>query len=80
VRIELELKAEGSMSERHPVCGQCLTPAVIRDRATRLYWCLGCAVTLLRAGDPVTDYEELDGGAQYAAELARGTSGTLRLR
>lgn len=61
-------------------CGSCSAPAVIIDRETRSPWCLDCAIGLLKAGDPVTDYTELAGGAMYSAELARGTTSTLRFR
>ena len=61
-------------------CGTCSAPAVIVDRETRSPWCLDCAIALVKTGDPVTDYEELDGGAMYTAELARGTTNTLRFR
>lgn len=67
------------MEQQHQ-CGSCGQPAVIIDHDTRSPWCLGCALDLLKAGEPVTDYTELNGGAMYTAELARGTTSTLRFR
>lgn len=61
-------------------CGSCGQAAVIVDRETTSPWCLDCAVALIKAGEPVTDYTELAGGAMYTAELARGTTSTLRFR
>jgi hypothetical protein len=63
-----------------PQCGSCGNQAVIVDNETRSPWCLGCALDLIKAGCPVTEYMELAGGAMYTTELARGTSSTLRFR
>lgn len=63
-----------------PTCGMCGETAVIVDNDTRTPWCLGCALDLIKAGSPVTDYTELAGGAMYTSELARGTTSTLRFR
>ncbi|WP_328914052.1 MULTISPECIES: hypothetical protein [unclassified Streptomyces] len=46
-------------------------PADLRDHETGLVWCLGCAVELVHAGDPVTDYVEFDEGDRYADLLNR---------
>lgn len=77
MRIVLELSEETVMEQQ---CGTCGGPAVIIDRETKSPWCLGCALGLIKAGEPVTDYTELAGGAMYTAELARGTTSTLRFR
>ena len=63
-----------------PDCGSCGQSAVIIDSETRSPWCLGCALDLLKAGDAITDYTELNGGAMYTSELGRGTTSTLRFR
>lgn len=67
------------MEQQHQ-CGSCGQPAVIIDAETSSPWCLGCALDLLKAGEPVTDYTELNGGAMYTSELGRGTTSTLRFR
>lgn len=63
-----------------PGCGMCGELAVIVDNETKSPWCLGCALDFVKAGEPVTDYTELAGGAMYTAELACGTTSTLRFR
>lgn len=61
-------------------CGTCGSPAVIIDRETRSPWCLPCATALVKTGDPITDYEPLDGAHAYEQLLAGGTTSTLRFR
>jgi len=66
------------------LCGQCgKTPAIIEDLDVEPAqgWCLGCALALVKVGDPIVNYRELQGGAMYTHELAeRGTTQTLRFR
>lgn len=52
-------------------CCQCPHRAAIIDHDTGKPWCLGCAVTLLRAGDPILAYTELAGGHEYARLLPK---------
>ncbi|MFH8385385.1 hypothetical protein ACH4E7_31350 [Kitasatospora sp. NPDC018058] len=40
-------------------------------------WCLGCATTLVRAGDPVINYRSLDGEREYQRVLAGGSTQVL---
>jgi hypothetical protein len=61
-------------------CGTCSQAAVIVDRETASPWCLDCAKGLLKAGDPVVDYEPLNGAHAYEQLLAAGTTSTLRFR
>ncbi|MFG3050696.1 hypothetical protein ACGFZP_07010 [Kitasatospora sp. NPDC048239] len=65
-----------------PVCAECRTaPAVIEDLDLQppRPWCLACALVLMKVGEPVTSYRELDGGGAYTRALAgTGTTQTLR--
>ncbi|ARF80086.1 hypothetical protein ACIG0C_13890 [Kitasatospora aureofaciens] len=60
-------------------CTQCSAPAVIEDLDVQppQPWCLGCATTLVRAGDPVLNYRSLSGGSEYQRILAGGSTQVL---
>jgi hypothetical protein len=66
------------------ICDECrVRAAVIEDLdvSPTLLWCLDCALVLVKVGDPVVNYRELDGGAMYTMALTdRGTTQTLRFR
>jgi hypothetical protein len=72
------------MAEQQVKCGECgIELAVVEDLDVQppKPWCLGCALGLLKIGDPIVDYRELDGGAMYTMALTdRGTTQTLRFR
>jgi hypothetical protein len=74
---------EAGMSEQK-LCGKCCTgSAVIVDLDVEPGepWCLDCALVLVKVGDPIVNYRELDGGAMYTTTLVdRGTTQTLRFR
>lgn len=61
-------------------CTQCSAPAVIEDLDVHppQPWCLGCATTLVRAGDPVINYRSLNGECDYERVLAGGSTQVLR--
>ncbi|GAA2829403.1 hypothetical protein GCM10010441_62350 [Kitasatospora paracochleata] len=62
-------------------CAECATqPAVLEDLDTMppAPWCLGCALVLVKLGDPVLNYRALGDIAEYTAAIARGTTATLR--
>ncbi|MGV9263456.1 hypothetical protein ACWDRR_02190 [Kitasatospora sp. NPDC003701] len=63
-------------------CAQCAAPAVIEDLDAQppAPWCLGCATTLVRAGDPVVNYRPLGGKDEYARVLAGGSTAVLPFR
>ncbi|MCM2419718.1 hypothetical protein [Streptomyces sp. RKAG293] len=57
-------------------CSFCTVhPADLRDLETGKDWCLGCAKSLILAGDAITDYEEFDEGDRYKHLLADHGSG-----
>ncbi|GAB7182748.1 hypothetical protein ATKI12_2579 [Kitasatospora sp. Ki12] len=60
-------------------CTQCSAPAVIEDLDAQppKPWCLGCATALVRAGDPVLNYRQLNGGSEYRHILAGGSTQVL---
>lgn len=64
-----------------PACGECkVAPAVVEDQGVRppRPWCLGCALVLVKLGDPILSYRELAGGELYTAALSvRGTTETI---
>ncbi|MFB9364901.1 hypothetical protein [Kitasatospora albolonga] len=63
-----------------PTCSECHThPAVVEDLDVdpARPWCLGCALVLVKLGDPILNYRLGPGGEAYEAELARGTSQTI---
>lgn len=67
------------MSEQR-LCGQCGKAAVIEDldEQPAVPWCLDCAMVLVKLGDPILNYQELDGGPMYTLALARrGTTETI---
>jgi len=85
VRLDVGVIAtrEAGMAERQ-MCGECgKAPGVIEDLDDEPArpWCLDCALILVKVGDPVVHYRELDGGAMYTVALTeRGTTQTLRFR
>lgn len=51
-------------------CSFCTVhPADLRDLDTGDDWCLGCARSLILAGDAITHYEEFDEGHRYKSLL-----------
>lgn len=56
---------------RRPCCFCRVHPADVRDRETGRLWCLGCAADLVHAGDPITEWDELDAGSRYGELLSR---------
>lgn len=54
-----------------PTCCQCPHRAVIIDHETGRSWCLDCATTLLKAGDPILAHTELNGGDAYTRLLPK---------
>lgn len=71
------------MSEQQ-LCGECGKGAAVivdLDVQPGAPWCLDCALVLMKVGDPVVNYRELNGGAMYTMALQdRGTTQTLRFR
>jgi hypothetical protein len=84
VRLDLGLISEGSAHMNEQLCVECgKAPGVIADLDVEPAqpWCLECALILIKVGDPIVNYRELEGGAMYTHELAeRGTTQTLKFR
>ncbi|MBB4922617.1 hypothetical protein [Kitasatospora kifunensis] len=66
------------------MCGECRSQAAAIediDIEPAQPWCLACALILVKVGDPIVNYRELNGGAMYTMALtSRGATQTLRFR
>jgi hypothetical protein len=84
VRLYVGLTAEEAGMSEQKLCGECRKElAIIMDLDIEpgAPWCLDCALVLVKVGDPIVNYRELDGGAMYTTTLGnRGTTQTLRFR
>ncbi|KJS53318.1 hypothetical protein VM98_26080 [Streptomyces rubellomurinus subsp. indigoferus] len=64
-----------------PICAECRTAeAAIEDLDVEppQPWCVGCATTLVSAGDPVLNYLALTGdAADYSRALSRRSTAVL---